>query len=153
MVLHTFHQLTILAANKEETGKRFVCVSSSHYLKHLVCSSHHLPFQFGTYLGIWKRRPRAVLALSSSFIHSLRRLLLAVGRHPCASVSQGKPGESGNCSLQRVYNLVEKMRHAVSTVNREEHFECCTVGRGQVPCECARRKNPALDGKGRRLKE
>lgn len=131
MVLHTFHQLTILAANKEETGKRFVCVSSSHYLKHLVCCSHHLPFQFGTYLGIWKRRPRAVLALSSSFIHSLRRLLLAVGRHPCASVSQGKPGESGNCSLQRVYNLVEKMRHAVSTVNREEHFECCTVGRGK----------------------
>ena len=131
MVLHTFHQLTILAANKEETGKRFVCVSSSHYLKHLVCCSHHLPFQFGTYLGIWKRQLRAVLALSSSFIHSLRRLLLAVGRHPCASVSQGKPGESGNCSLQRVYNLVEKMRHAVSTVNREEHFECCTVGRGK----------------------
>jgi len=118
------------------------------------CACHHrFPLQFGTYLGIWKRRSRAVLALSSSFIHSFRHLLLPVGRHEGASVSQGNPGESSNFSLQGVYNLVEKTRHAVKAVNREEHFECCNVGRGQVLCECARRKNLALDGKGRRLKK
>lgn len=95
MVLHTSHQLTILAANKRGNWEE-VCLRLLTSLPEAsVCAAITTSFQFGMYLGIWKRRPRAVLAL--------RRLLLAVGRHPCAGVSQGKPGESGNCSLQRVY--------------------------------------------------
>ena len=154
IVLHTFHQLTVLSANKEETGKRFVCDSTSYYLKHPVraitaflCNLARI-----SAFGNADREP-SLLSAARSFIHSFRHLLLPVGRHEGASVSQGNPGESSNFSLQGVYNLVEKIRHAVKAVNREEHFECCNVGRGQVLCECARRKNLALDGKGRRLKK
>lgn len=120
IVLHPFHQLTFqLPKKKLERGLRFhiLLLEAS-----CVGYCHHFPCQFATYLGIWKRGLRAVLALCRSFIHLFRHLLLSVGRQHCASVSQGNPDESVNFSLQRVYNLVKKLRHVVKTVNNKEHF-------------------------------
>lgn len=151
IVLHPFHQLTFqLPKKKLERG---LCFHILLLEVSCVCYYHHFPCQSATYLGIWKCGSRAVLARCRSFIHLFRHLLLSVGWHQCASVSQGNPDESGNFSLQRVYNLVKKLRHVVKTVNNKEHFECCNVSRGQALCECARRKNLALDGKGRGLKK
>lgn len=66
-----FHQLTVLSANKEETGKRFVCDSTSYYLKHPVraitaflCNLARI-----SAFGNADREP-SLLSAARSFIHS-----------------------------------------------------------------------------------
>lgn len=66
MALHSFHQLTFqLLKKKLERG---LCFHILLLEVSCVCYCHHFPCQFATYLSIWRRGSRAVLALCRSLI-------------------------------------------------------------------------------------
>lgn len=96
MVLHTFHQLTILAANKEETGKRSVCVSSPHYLKHLVCAAITTSLFNSACISASGNADRELCLLSAapSFIHLDVYYLLLAGTRALASPRESQVSQA-----------------------------------------------------------